>query len=188
MTDEMKKPKPGEPPKVKKPEDIEVFDFEQPGAKKEEEFELLEEEPVAKESAPAGAAPAKEKSLEEEMAELFGEEAKEAPLDQAFAAPQAPAKPEEDFDLSVFQKDKQEEAAAEPAAITEEKLFEVESPRAETHEAASDAEMQSVSRIRAISEERTPASVYLYTTAVIVAVLVVACAGMLLWYFAILRQ
>jgi hypothetical protein len=174
VTDETKKPKPADV--KKKPEDIEVFDLEQPGAEKEEVFDILEEEPA--EGAPAPAADAKAQTLEDEMAELFGDEQKSASPDQAFKAPEVP-KVEEDFDLSVFQKDKQEAEADEPAPIAEDTLFDVESARAEPEQESSIHDLQGVSRIRAITEERTPTSVYLFTAAVILAFGVVAFAGML---------
>ena len=177
VTDETRKPKPDEQPKKPKPDEIEVFDIEQPGTK-EEEFEILEEEPAeAAPAAPAAAVSDKEKSLEEEMAELFGDEQKEASPDLAFAQPQPP-KVEEDFDLSVFQKDKQEAAPEEPVLIPEETLFEVEQPTVEPDAAVIGADLQGVSRIRAMTEERTPASVYLYTAAILIAFGVVAFAGM----------
>ena len=173
VTDETKKPKPAD---KKKPEDIEVFDLEQPGAKPEEVFDILEEEPA--EAAPASAADAKEKTLEDEMAELFGDEQKPAAPDEAFKTPEVP-KVEEDFDLSVFQKDKQEAVAAEPAPIAEETLFDVDQQAAEPEHETSVHDLQGVSRIRAITEERTPTSVYLFTAAIILAFGVVAFAGML---------
>ncbi len=174
------KPTPEEQ-KKKKPDEIEVFDLGEVKAEPEEEFQILEEEP--KEVAPAG--PAKEKTLEEEMAELFGEETPQQPAaaPAASAAPAAP-KAEEDFDLSVFQKDKQEAVAPAPVEITEEALFDVsqqtQEPAGEqslTHE-----DMESQSRIKSLTEERTPASVYFFTAAIVLSFIAVALTGMLLWH------
>jgi hypothetical protein len=176
VTDEMKKRKSAQEPK-KKPEDIEVFDVgaaAAPAEPTEDVFEILEEEPSA--AAEAG----KEKSLEDEMAELFGEEAKEAPADSSFAQPQVPPV-EEDFDLSVFQKGSAAAAPVEPAAISEDTLFDVNQNQAVVGAPSAHDDLQGVSRIRAVTEERTPTSVYLYTAAIILGFAVVAFAGMVLW-------
>ena len=184
VSDSTKKPRPDDKQKAKKSEDIEVFDLETAAPKGEDTFEIIEDEPA--EAAPA--APEKEKSLEEEMADLFGDEQKDASPDVAFAQPAAP-KVEEDFDLGIFQKDKAAEAAApaEPAP-TDESLFDVDAASGAGAAAApapdvdADAGMQGVSRIRAITEERTPASVHLYTAIIIIGFLVLAFTGMLLWH------
>ena len=182
------KPTPDEQ-KKKKPEDIEVFDLGEQKAKPEEEFQILEEEP--KEGAPTEAAPAKDKTLEEEMAELFGEEPKEAAGAAAAAAAAAPevAKVEEDFDLSVFQKDKQEAVEPEPVEITEESLFDVgqEQSAPAEEQTISNEDIESQSRIKSITEERTPASVYLYTAAIVISFIAVGLTGMLLWHVFIMR-
>ena len=162
------------------PENIEVFDLETPadkGVAAEEGLVTLEEE------APAGAAPgaaaAKDQTLEEEMAELFGEEKPERAADEAFAA-QAPA---EDFDLSVFQK---EAGGEEARPVAEESLFEVEEPGAAplveppVDETVPDAD--SSGRIRAFTEERRGPSNVAFTAAALLAFVVLAFTGMLLWH------
>jgi hypothetical protein len=168
------------------PESIEVFDLETAPAAKggegEGELVTLEEEAPAKET--PGEAAAKEKTLEEEMAELFGEEKPERPPEEAFAA-QAPT---EDFDLSVFQKDT---GAEQAMPVAEESLFEVgeqETPVVEevpVEEVAPDVE--TVSRIRALTEERRAPSTVAFTAAALLAFVVLAFTGMLLWHIFITK-
>jgi hypothetical protein len=196
VTDEQKKKlqKPGEvtPPagKDESQEPIEVFDLEEVPAKPEEQFEILEEEPAEKPSAPAPAsAPVKGKapSLEEEMAELFGEEHKESAAEVPAAAPVA--KGEEDFDLSVFQKEKQEAEEAEPEALPEEALFEVDKATQSEEDAVQEVTgVQSASRIKALAEEKTPMSVHLFTAAVILSFGAVALVGMMLWHIFVVKR
>lgn len=157
-------------------EGIEVFDLEEeapPAEEAEEELVTLEEEAPAEE-----AAATKDRTLEQEMAELFDEEAGEAPPDEAFAAPA-----EEDFDLSVFQQDV---ATEEPVPVTEEGLFEMgaEAPPAVAEQpvAEAPAEVEGVSRIRALTEERTAPSTAVFTATVLLAFLGIAFTAMLLWH------
>ena len=167
------------------PESIEVFDLEAPagkGGEGEEELVTLEEEAPVEEA--AGAEAAKERTLEEEMAELFGEEKPERPAEEAFAA-QAPV---EDFDLSVFQKGTGGEQAM---PVAEEALFEVgeqgtpAAGQAPVEEAVPDVE--TVSRIRALTEERRAPGALALTAAALLAFVVLAFTGMLLWHVFITR-
>ena len=157
-------------------EEIEVVDLEAtPTAEaEEEELVVLEEEVPAREAAVEAAGA---KTLEEEVAELFGEETVETPPDEAFAAPAA----EEDFDLSVFQ---QEAAVEETLPAGDESLFEVgeEPVPTEVEQPPEGAAVESVSRIRALTEERAAPSTVAFTAAILLAFAAVAFTGMLIWH------
>jgi hypothetical protein len=164
------------------PENIEVFDLEAPGeagGAGDEGLVSLEEEAL-KEEAPA-AAPSKDKTLEEEMAELFGEEKGEQPA-AAEVVPAAGGAPTEDFDLSVFKK---EEGAEESAPVAEEALFEIDEQgtapvESSAGQAATDAE--SATRIRGFVEQEQAPSNAVFTVAALLAFVVLAFTGMLLWH------
>jgi hypothetical protein len=172
----------GKPEQKPEDEGIEVFDLEEEGGKKppapvkkeEEELVTLEEE------APAAG---KEKSLDEEMAEIFGEgEAPKAEETFKTAVPTA----EEDFDLSVF-KEKPAEGIEEPVAVEEGSLFET----GQLDESKGEDQMQAVlqregpSRIKAITEEPAQPGATAFTVAVLLAFVVIAFTGMLLWHLAV---
>ena len=162
-------------------EEIEVTDLEDAPSEGEAEEDLmvLEEEAPPEEAVFDAGGP---KTLEEEVAELFDEEPAQASPDEALAA--APAAAEEDFDLSVFQ---QGETATEEALPTvDESLFEevgagVSAEEEQPVEMAQ-AEVEGVSRIRALTEERAAPNTAAITAAILLAFAAVAFTGMLLWH------
>jgi len=166
------------------PENIEVFDLEAPaegtGAGEEGLVTLEEEAPAAE--AP-GAESSKEKSLEEEMAELFGEEKPGTPVE----TPAAPEAPTEDFDLSVFKK---EEGVEEAMPVAEESLFEVDEQgaTAEPLGRGSLGEVESAGRLGALLEEQRAPSNALFTVVALFAFVVLAFTGMLLWHVFVASQ
>jgi hypothetical protein len=161
-----------------------VFDLEAPGQSGgagEEGLVSLDEVAPAEE-APA-AATSKDKTLEEDMAELFGEEKPEqAAAGAAAAAPVAGQAPTEDFDLSVFKK---EEGSDESAPVAEEELFQVDEQGATAAESQAGEpvmDLESSARVRGFVDQQQAPSNAAFTVAAMLAFVALAFTGMLLWF------
>ncbi len=169
--------------KEQKPdEDIfEVYDLEEeteeaekPAAAEAEE-EIVELEEVTEAS--AGMADI-EKSVDEEMADIFGDEAETPPAKKAPVVQGAEAAPADDFDLSIFKESA--EAPQEVASLQEVDLSSMtEEAPSSAFEDIGHVTSATPSRIDAITAEKGPSTLPM-TIAVVVSFTALLLAGMLI--------